>query len=266
MIEAIALVIREEMTPLYLELDGETYDTGDLCLVKIDGCREIGRVIRPHMEIEPQQWDDTGAKLLRKINDQDCEVLIKNGEMADKARKTCLDKLAAHNLEMKLIMAQYTYDRSKVRFFFTAEGRVDFRELVKDLAATLRTRIEMRQVGARDEARLLGGFGTCGQELCCTRFLGKFEPVTIKMAKQQSLALNPNKISGMCGRLMCCLSYEVETYINARKEAPRKGAKVKIPEGEAVVTGFNVIKETLTVDCDGVIYEVPLSDIKPERN
>ncbi|MBE7559171.1 stage 0 sporulation protein [bacterium] len=261
----MSVKMREEMAPVLVDRKGLTFYRDDLCLVKVDGNREVARVVDPKVELDPELPVESAGELIRKLTDQDREVLAQNERLAREARALCLARVQAHNLPMKLIRAQYSFDRSKVRFFFTAEGRIDFRELVKDLAGHLRTRIEMRQVGARDEARLLGGYGVCGQQLCCARFLSRFEPVSIKMAKEQNLALNPTKISGVCGRLMCCLSYEVETYIAARRRAPKTGTRLKTERGEMVVTALHALRDTITVEENGTSYEIPLAELAWER-
>ena len=159
--------------------------------------------------------------------------------------RLCQEKVDAHGLEMKLIDVEYTFDNSKVVFYFTADGRVDFRELVKDLAAVFRMRIELRQIGVRDEAKMLGGVGNCGRGLCCNTWLSDFEPVSIKMAKVQNLSLNPSKISGICGRLMCCLKFENEVYTHLKKGMPSVGERVKTPDGMAVVTDVNILENII---------------------
>ena len=162
----------------------------------------------------------------------------------------CLQKIRDHNLDMKLIDVEYTFDNNKVLFYFTADGRVDFRELVKDLAAVFKTRIELRQIGVRDESKMMGGIGVCGRVLCCNSYLGEFQPVSIKMAKEQGLSLNPTKISGTCGRLMCCLKYEQDAYEQIIKKMPKIGAIVETPEGQGVVMYVSLIKELLKVKMD----------------
>jgi cell fate regulator YaaT (PSP1 superfamily) len=162
----------------------------------------------------------------------------------------CSKKILAHNLEMKLVDVEYTFDNSKILFYFTADGRVDFRELVKDLASVFRTRIELRQIGVRDEAKMLGGLGICGREFCCSSFLGGFQPVSIKMAKEQGLSLNPVKISGTCGRLMCCLKYEQEAYLDLLRNTPKVNAIVMTPDGKGTVIDQNMLTGMLTVRMD----------------
>ena len=170
-----------------------------------------------------------------------------NKEKEKDAFSICLKKIAEHKLTMKLIDVEYTFDNNKVIFYFTADGRVDFRELVKDLATIFKTRIELRQIGVRDEAKMLGGLGPCGRPMCCSTFLGDFASVSIKMAKEQNLSLNPTKISGICGRLMCCLNYEQSTYEDIRKRIPKVGSIVKTEDGTGVVVSNNIIKESVKV-------------------
>jgi cell fate regulator YaaT (PSP1 superfamily) len=197
--------------------------------------------------------------IIRRATDKDFEKLIENRKKEKEAFDICLKKIEEHNLEMKLIDVEYTFDCGKILFYFTADGRVDFRELVKSLAAVFRTRIELRQIGVRDEAKMLGGLGVCGLELCCKRFLSDFEPVSIKMAKEQGLSLNPAKISGTCGRLMCCLKYEQETYEHLLKYTPKVNAIVQTPDGRGVVVENNLLTGKVKVNLDddeGDIYHI----------
>lgn len=187
-------------------------------------------------------------KVLRIANEKDKLQVDENKFAAKEAFQVCLDKIQDHQLEMKLVDVEYTFDRNKVIFYFTAEGRVDFRELVKDLAAVFRTRIELRQIGVRDEAKMLGGIGPCGRVLCCSSFLGDFEPVSIKMAKDQNLSLNPAKISGLCGRLMCCLKYENDQYESAIKELPDLGELAETALGKGKVVGLNLLERLVQVE------------------
>ncbi|OGX68348.1 MAG: stage 0 sporulation protein, partial [Paenibacillus sp. RIFOXYA1_FULL_44_5] len=179
----------------------------------------------------------------------------------------CLQKIENHQLQMKLIDVEYTFDRNKVLFYFTAEGRVDFRELVKDLASVFRTRIELRQIGVRDEAKLLGGIGPCGRILCCSSFLGDFAPVSIKMAKDQNLSLNPTKISGLCGRLMCCLKYEHDQYESTKEELPKVGTRVITPFGVGKVVGLNVDDRIVSVHVFELnkVEKMPFDDVAEEE-
>jgi len=201
------------------------FDPGELTLpvptsVIVETARglELGEVVLGLREIAAEEVVLPLKKVLRKATPDDLEKAEVNRAKEEKAKETCQEKIVEHQLPMKLVNVEYTFDASKIIFYFTAEGRVDFRELVKDLAAIFRTRIELRQIGVRDEAKMLGGLGSCGRELCCASFLGEFEPVSIKMAKEQNLSLNPTKISGICGRLMCCLNYESVCYQCRKKE------------------------------------------------
>ncbi|WP_054951070.1 PSP1 domain-containing protein [Numidum massiliense] len=186
--------------------------------------------------------------VLRVATADDRRQVQENEARAQEALVICQQKVNAHGLDMKLIDVEYTFDRNKVIFYFTADGRVDFRELVKDLAAVFRTRIELRQIGVRDEAKMLGGIGPCGRVLCCSSFLGDFEPVSIKMAKDQNLSLNPIKISGLCGRLMCCLKYENGHYEEAKREMPDMGDRVRTPDGAGRVIGLNLLERRIKVE------------------
>jgi cell fate regulator YaaT (PSP1 superfamily) len=191
-----------------------------------------------------------------------------NRRAAKAALKVCQEKINQHELEMKLVDAEYTFDRNKIIFYFTADGRVDFRELVRDLAAVFRTRIELRQIGVRDEAKMLGGIGPCGRVLCCSSFLGDFEPVSIKMAKDQNLSLNPTKISGLCGRLMCCLKYENDIYEEAKQLLPDIGERISTPDGEGRVVALNLLERRVQVELreTGAVVEHLLHNVKGKRS
>ncbi len=189
-------------------------------------------------------------EVTRIASEEDVVKMKQNRKDEKKAFNICLEKIAKHKLEMKLIDVEYTFDRSKVLFYFTADGRVDFRELVKELAQIFRTRIELRQIGVRDESKMMGGVGVCGQQFCCSRFLSDFTPVSIKMAKEQGLSLNPSKISGSCGRLMCCLSYEQNTYEYFNKIIPPVGSLVKTPEGNGIITEVSLLRGFVKVRLD----------------
>lgn len=188
--------------------------------------------------------------VIRLATESDERQVVENREKEKRAFSICLQKIAEHKLEMQLVSAEYAFDGSKILFFFTADERVDFRELVKNLAGIFRTRIELRQIGVRDKAKMVGGLGICGRPFCCAQFLDDFQPVSIKMAKTQNLSLNPTKISGTCGRLMCCLKYESEAYEELLKQTPKTGALVKTPEGRGVVIDVNLLTGKLTVRLD----------------
>ncbi|MBS6183576.1 MAG: stage 0 sporulation family protein [Clostridium celatum] len=213
--------------------------------------------------------DDIVAPLksvLRIATEEDINKHFKNKDKEKDAFEICLKKIQEHGLTMKLIDVEYTFDNNKVIFYFTADGRVDFRELVKDLAAIFKTRIELRQIGVRDEAKMLGGLGPCGRPMCCSTFLGDFASVSIKMAKEQNLSLNPTKISGICGRLMCCLNYEQSTYEDIRKRMPKVGSIVKTSEGTGEVFSNNIVKENVKVKLrkgeEEILEEFKIEDIE----
>ncbi|WP_240377906.1 PSP1 domain-containing protein [Bacillus piscicola] len=209
---------------------------------------EFGKVVLANKQVSGDDVVLPLKKVIRIANQEDKDIIAKNKELAHKAYEVCTAKIAEHNLDMKLVDVEYTFDRNKVLFYFTADGRIDFRDLVKDLASIFRTRIELRQIGVRDEAKMLGGIGPCGRVLCCSSFLGDFEPVSIKMAKDQNLSLNPAKISGLCGRLMCCLKYENDHYETAKKELPDIGEIIKTPEGKGKVVGLNILERLVQVN------------------
>ena len=228
---------------------------------------EYGTVVLPNMEVEDTKVTQPLKNVIRKATKDDDEREKRNREKEKDAYKICLEKIQKHGLEMKLINAEYTFDNNKVLFYFTADGRVDFRELVKDLAGVFRTRIELRQVGVRDETKILGGMGICGRPLCCHTYLSDFAPVSIKMAKEQSLSLNPAKISGICGRLMCCLQNEAQVYEELNRKLPRVGETVTTPDGlKGEVRETNVLKQLVKVvveiDDEKELREYPTSELK----
>ncbi|MBA4603902.1 PSP1 domain-containing protein [Thermoactinomyces mirandus] len=206
--------------------------------------------------------------VIRIATDEDREQMEANRKAAKSALGICQEKILNRGLEMKLVDAEYTFDRNKIIFYFTADGRVDFRELVRDLAAVFRTRIELRQIGVRDEAKMLGGLGPCGRVLCCSSFLGDFEPVSIKMAKDQNLSLNPAKISGLCGRLMCCLKYENNIYEEAKQLLPDLGEKVITPEGTGRVVLLNMLERRVQVELSDscTLVEHAIDEVKIEAS
>lgn len=220
---------------------------GEPVIVETARGLEYGEVVLPPRHVADEDLPQPLKKIVRRASDQDREQVHQNLRDQAAAAAAAREKIRQHGLEMKLVEAEYTFDRSKLVLYFSAEGRVDFRELLKDLSATLKTRIELRQIGARDEAKLVGGLGPCGRELCCTSWLTEFMPVSIRMAKDQDLSLNPTKISGLCGRLMCCLRYEHGQYEEARARLPAVGSRLRLPEGEAEVVGLNPLDEAVQV-------------------
>ena len=211
---------------------------------------EMGQVVIANREVEEKNVVQPLKKVIRIATNEDYKRVEDNKKKEKEAFDICLKKIKEHKLNMKLVEVEYTFDLSKVLFYFTADGRIDFRELVKDLASVFKTRIELRQIGVRDEAKMLGSYGICGRNLCCSQFLGDFAPVSIKMAKEQGLSLNPTKISGTCGRLMCCLKYEQDAYEELLKITPNVGAIVKTPSGKGVVESVNLLKGKLKVNIE----------------
>lgn len=223
---------------------------GDKVIVEMVRGVECGEVVLADREMEESKLNSPLKTVIRLATKKDFEMIEKNKKKEKEAFAICEEKIRKHGLKMDLVDVECTFDNNKLLFYFTAENRVDFRELVKDLASVFRTRIELRQIGVRDEAKMLGGLGICGQPFCCCRFMGEFQPVSVKMAKEQSLSLNPTKLSGTCGRLMCCLKFESEAYQDLLKTTPKTGAYVKTAEGKGVVTDVNLLTGTLKVKID----------------
>jgi cell fate regulator YaaT (PSP1 superfamily) len=258
MTEVISIKFKADGASYYFDPDGKKYEVGSMAVLETAQGIECGTVCESNHKVEDEKIVQPLKKAIRPANEKDLKKLEENKLKAKEAFEVCEEKILSHKLDMKLIEAQYSFDSSKIIFFFTSDGRVDFRELVKDLASALHVRIELRQVGVRDEARMLGGIGICGQPFCCSRFLNGFQPVSIKMAKEQGLSLNPTKISGSCGRLMCCLKYEQDAYEYLLKKTPNIGATVKTDNGIGVVTDVNVITGNLTVkinESEGLPYK-----------
>lgn len=234
---------------------------------------EYGKVVLGIREIDETKMSSPLKSIIRLADENDAAKYLENKEKSKKAYEICLEKIKKHNLEMKLIDAEYTFDNNKVLFYFTADGRIDFRELVKDLAAVFKTRIELRQIGVRDETKIVGGIGICGRELCCHKHLSEFVPVSIKMAKEQNLSLNPTKISGVCGRLMCCLKHEEDTYEYLNDKLPNVGDFVKTVDGKkGEVASVNVLRQKVKLivtleDDTKEIEEYKIEDLKfkPKR-
>ena len=249
----------------YFDANGFEVRPGDYVIVDTVRGNDLGEVTMGPRESDEETWRTPLKKTIRIATEQDIQHSIENRQKEKDAFSICQKKIAEHKLEMKLVSVEYAFDNSKILFFFTANGRVDFRSLVKDLASIFKMRIELRQIGVRDEAKMLGGLGPCGRPICCGTFLDQFQPVSIKMAKEQNLSLNPTKISGVCGRLMCCLKYEQEHYEQTRKKMPKIGREVNTPDGSGPVTDLNIVKETvfvrLTNGDTSEIKEYPLEEI-----
>ncbi len=243
---------------------------GQAVIVETARGLEYGTVAMTEREVGEEEIVAPLKEIVRIATEQDKAQVEKNKKKEKEAFTICEEKILKHKLDMKLVDVEYTFDANKILFYFTAEGRVDFRELVKDLAGVFRTRIELRQIGIRDEAKMLGGIGICGRKLCCSSFLDGFHPVSIKMAKEQGLSLNPTKISGNCGRLMCCLKYEQNCYDEFLKIAPAVGAIVETPNGKGTVQSVTILKGIAKVMLEGEgenqLMEVNFSDLKILKN
>src|SRR3990167_1822644 len=225
MYEVFQIRLRETGKITYFSTSGMKFKVGDYVIVEADRGLDYGQVLSEKEALLDSDVEEPLKKVIRKANPWDMHQIEKNKKKIKEVMDTCSKKIQERHLAMKLIDAEFSFDRSKIIFYFTADGRVDFRDLVKDLANVFKTRIELKQIGVRDEAKILGGLGPCGRALCCATYLKDFEPVTIKMAKEQNLSLNPTKISGLCGRLMCCLSYEYDTYKSLMEGMPHPGDK-----------------------------------------
>lgn len=250
MAEVIGVRFKNMGKMYYFDPAGLQTKVGDQVIVETSRGTECGNVVMANREVREDSIVSPLKPVLRMASAQDLKTVERNRQREKEAFTICQQKIEKHQLEMKLVDVEYTFDNNKILFYFTADGRVDFRELVKDLASVFRTRIELRQIGVRDESKMLGGLGICGRPFCCASFLGEFQPVSIKMAKEQGLSLNPTKISGTCGRLMCCLKYESEAYEELLKQTPKTGALVKTPEGRGVVIDVNLLTGKLTVRLD----------------
>ena len=247
MAEVIGVRFKEVGKVYYFDPDGHTLKKGDRVIVETVRGIECGEVAMDNREISDEEIVKPLKKLIRTATEEDIATVTENKKKEKEAFGICQQKIASHGLEMKLVDVEYTFDGGKILFYFTADGRVDFRELVKDLAGVFRTRIELRQIGVRDESKMLGGLGICGRPFCCSSFLGEFQPVSIKMAKEQGLSLNPTKISGACGRLMCCLKYEQNAYEHLLKITPKPGAIVETADGAGTVVDFSLLTGKLKV-------------------
>lgn len=267
MIKIIGVRFRNVGKIYYFNPKNFPVKTGDAVIVETARGVEFGHVVLGPKEVEDDKVVQPLKDVIRVATKKDQEKEQNNRRKEKEAYEICLKKIQKHGLEMKLIDAEYTFDNNKVLFYFTADGRIDFRELVKDLAAVFKTRIELRQIGVRDETKILGGIGICGRPLCCHTYLSEFVPVSIKMAKEQNLSLNPTKISGVCGRLMCCLKNEQETYEYLNKKLPGLGDRVVTPEGlKGEVQSVNVLRQLVKVLVDAgdekELREYPVEELK----
>lgn len=262
-IEKIVTIVGIRFRPAgriyYFDPQGASYSTGQYVIVETSRGVEAGRVVIASKKLAERELSDPLKPVLRLANEDELRMMLSFKGKEKEALVQCAQQVQQHNLPMKLVEAEYTFDGSRLTFYFTADERVDFRALVRDLAATFRTRIELRQIGARDQAKLQGGVGMCGKTLCCSSWISDFGVVSIKMAKEQDLPLNPSKISGVCGRLLCCLSYENDNYVQAKQNMPQVGTMLDTPGGQGKVVAINVPKESVEVMLEsGVIIQVPL--------
>ncbi len=257
MVEIVGVRFRKAGKIYYFDPKGLSLGVGEKVIVETVRGLEIGSVVIANRMIEEEKCFMPLSPVIRAATPEDIKKDEENERKEKEALKICEEKVRKRNPEMTLIDAEYTFDNSKIIFNFVAEGRVDFRELLKDLASVFKTRIELRQIGVRDETKAVGGLGMCGRKVCCAQFLSEFSPVSVKMAKDQSLSTNPQKISGACGKLICCLNFEQNAYEDAYKTMPRVGQQVKTPDGDGVVTESNILVEKVRVkfDTDGQITQ-----------
>ena len=271
MINVIGLRFKPVGKIYFFDPCGEEFNVGDAAVVETARGVECGFVAQKNHDVLPEQVVEPLKKVIRKANADDLKRLQTNERREKEAFNVCSQKIAERGLEMRLVDVECAFDGSNLLFYFTADGRIDFRELVKDLAGIFRTRIELRQIGVRDEAKMIGGLGICGRTLCCHGYLDSFVPVSIKMAKEQGLSLNPTKISGSCGRLMCCLKYEQEAYEELNKLCPKTGALVETANGEkGTVESVALLRKTASVKFErgntSELREIPVEELKILRN
>ncbi len=265
MTEIISVKFKEGGKSYFFSPSGNTVSVGDKVIVETQSGKELGFVSEANHLVDDEEIIQPLCKMLRFANEKDFKRLEENRQKEKDAFGICESMVEKHKLDMKLVDVEYSFDGGRIVFFFTADGRVDFRELVKDLAAYFHTRIELRQIGVRDEAKMLGGIGICGQPYCCKQFLNDFQTVSIKMAKEQGLSLNPTKVSGSCGRLMCCLKYEQNAYEHLNSFTPNVGATVKTPDGMGIVTDVNLITGNLfvkLVEGDSIPFKIHRDKVK----
>ncbi|MCJ7855922.1 stage 0 sporulation family protein [Lachnospiraceae bacterium NSJ-143] len=245
MTEVVGVRFKKAGKVYYFDPDGNLFENGSFAIVETARGVEYGQVVKKNMMVEESEVFQPLKKVLRPATEEDAAQQEEDRRKEKEAFLICEEKIAKHGLDMKLVDVEITFDHNKLIFYFTSDGRVDFRELVKELASIFRTRIELRQIGVRDEAKMLNGIGICGRPLCCSTFLGDFHPVSIKMAKEQNLSLNPTKISGICGRLMCCLKYEEDVYEELNRNLPDVGDVISTPDGTGEILSVNVLMQNV---------------------
>ncbi len=262
MADVVGVRFKEVGKIYYFAPGEELFEVGDKVIVETARGVECGTVAAGNKAVPDEEIVHPLKSIIRKATEADLKKVEANKLLEKKAFDIAMKKIESHGLDMKLVNVEYTFDASKVLFYFTADGRVDFRALVKDLASVFKTRIELRQIGVRDEAKMLGGLGVCGKQFCCSSFMGEFAPVSIKMAKEQGLSLSPVKISGTCGRLMCCLKYEQDAYTDLLRNTPKYGAIVKTPQGKGTVVEVSLLTGTLKVKMDNTPPEAAPQSFK----
>ncbi len=262
MADVVGVRFKEVGKIYYFAPGEEQFEVDDKVIVETARGVECGTIATANREVADEEIVHPLKNIIRKATEADLKKVEANKLLEKKAFDIAVKKIEAHGLDMKLVNVEYTFDASKVLFYFTADGRVDFRALVKDLASVFKTRIELRQIGVRDEAKMLGGLGVCGKQFCCSSFMGEFAPVSIKMAKEQGLSLSPVKISGTCGRLMCCLKYEQDAYTDLLRNTPKYGAIVKTPQGKGTVVEVALLTGTLKVKMDNTPPEAAPQSFK----
>jgi cell fate regulator YaaT (PSP1 superfamily) len=247
MTEVVGVRFKKAGKVYYFDPDDKKLEPETIVIVETSRGIELGECSTGNIHVEDEKVVQPLRKVLRAATEEDLKTYQENTEKEKQALEICQKKADEHNLDMKVVDVEYSFDRSKILFYFTADGRVDFRELVKDLASIFRVRIELRQIGVRDEAKMLGGLGICGRAFCCSTYLNEFSPVSIKMAKEQNLSLSPTKISGTCGRLMCCLRHEQDAYTHLLETTPKAGSIVQTPDGEGTVIEVSLLRQKLKV-------------------
>jgi cell fate regulator YaaT (PSP1 superfamily) len=264
--EIVEILFKGERKDVFLNPSLIPLVIGEQVVVQVERGEDMGKVLQMGELAQGKGRSRYLRQIIRKATDEDIAKLRDNEKLEEDAFRICQERIAARELRMRLVDVECQFDRNRITFYFTADKRVDFRELVKDLAATFKTRIELRQIGVRDEARRMGGYGVCGKKYCCSTFLREFEPVTLRMAKEQQLSLSPTKISGACGRLMCCLMYEVDFYRNEVRKFPKVGTKLQVEDAELTVTRLDFFGEAVFAqDSTGVEKRIPLDQVPIQR-
>ena len=256
--QLVQVKLGEYRPVVWVDTNGAAVHRHDMVILEVERNLEFGKVVSDSDKVCTGKTEAAAGKIIRLASDGDLRQVVNNEMKSKDSLKTCKNKVEESKMDMQLVQAEYSFDATKILIFFTAEGRVDFRNLVKDLAKMLRVRIELKQIGVRDKAKIVGGYGVCGRELCCSSYMKDFHPLSIKMAKDQGLPLNPQKISGVCGRVKCCMAYEYQVYREFARSLPKIGAKVSTPEGEkGRVVSMDILKHYVTVDLgDGKFVKV----------